>query len=92
MPQPTQGGVVAESIPPRIDIELPPAPIVMTEQAVVSTTGPACRFRPPPIDGPVRLVSFAWPFSGSWLIRRAWISSTRREPNEKCTGSKCPSG
>ena len=38
MPQPTQRQVVAESIPPRIDIELPPAPIVMTEQAVVSTT------------------------------------------------------
>jgi len=38
MPQPTQRHVVAESIPPRIDVELPPAPIVMTEQAVVSTT------------------------------------------------------
>ena len=48
MPQPTQRHVVAESIPPRIDIELPPAPIVMTEQAVVSTTAgeQCCAYQP----------------------------------------------
>lgn len=41
MPQPTHGQVVAESIPPQIDIELPPAPIVITEQAVVFSTAAA---------------------------------------------------
>jgi len=53
--------VVAESIPPEIDIELPPAPIVITDQAVVfSTAELPCRFSPP-IGGPLRLVPLAWP-------------------------------
>ena len=46
MPQPTQGQVVAESIPPQIDIELPPAPIVITEQAVVFSTAAAVPSQP----------------------------------------------
>ena len=46
MPQPMQGQVVAESIPPQIDIELPPAPIVITEQAVVFSTAAAVPLQP----------------------------------------------
>jgi hypothetical protein len=41
MPQPTQGQVVAESIPPQFDIELPPAPIFITEHAVAFSTAAA---------------------------------------------------
>jgi hypothetical protein len=46
MPQPTQGLVVAEPIPPRIDIKLPPTPIVITEQAVVFSTAAAVPLQP----------------------------------------------
>jgi hypothetical protein len=46
MVQPTQGQVVAESIPPQIDIELPPAPIVITEQAVLFSTAAAAALQP----------------------------------------------
>ena len=46
MPLPTHGQVVAESIPPQIDIELPPAPIVITEQAVVFSTAAAVPLQP----------------------------------------------
>jgi hypothetical protein len=41
MPQLTQRQVVAESIRSPIDIELRPAPIVITEQAVVFSTAAA---------------------------------------------------
>jgi hypothetical protein len=41
MPQLTQGQVVVESVPPQIDIELPPAPIVITEQQVGFSTAAA---------------------------------------------------
>ena len=46
MPQPTQGQMVAESIPPQIDIELPPAPIVITEQTVIFSTAAAVALQP----------------------------------------------
>ena len=46
MLQPTQGQVVAESIPPQIDIELPPAPIVITEQTVIFSTAAAVALQP----------------------------------------------
>jgi len=46
MPQPTQGQVVAESIPPQIDIESPPAPIFITEQAVAFSTAAAVPLQP----------------------------------------------
>jgi len=46
MPQPPQRLLVAESIPPQMDIESPPAPIVITEQAVVFSTAAAVPLQP----------------------------------------------
>ena len=46
MPQLTQGQVVAESTPPQTDIESRPAPIVITEQAVVFSTAAAVPLAP----------------------------------------------